>query len=199
MTERERSTIPAEPFKVTMEERAGRKAPVLRGHAAVFNQLSQNLGGYREQIMPGAFKDALSGDVRLLINHDGLPLARTTSGTLTLMEDGHGLAVEATLDPDDPDVCALLPKMQRGDVNQMSFGFCVNPGGQDWATDENGVNIRTLKSVRLFDVSVVTFPAYTGTDVAVRAMRAWQEGLRAPRNPHLLAALAAQARALATA
>lgn len=166
----------------------------LRGHAAVFNELSEDLGGFREQITPGAFAEAIErDDVRLLINHDGLPLARNRSGTLKLVEDNRGLLIEADLDEGDPDVQRLLPKLQRGDVNQMSFGFSVKPGGQDWAKDDEGRTIRTLKKLRLFDVSVVTYPAYPQTDVAVRELRMW-EGSLAPATPmKLLRALQQQA------
>jgi HK97 family phage prohead protease len=166
----------------------------LRGHAAVFNALSEDLGGFREQITPGAFTDALTtDDVRLLINHDGLPLARNLSGTLKLTEDARGLAIEADLDEDDPDVQRLLPKLLRGDVNQMSFGFSVRPGGQDWAKNDEGQTIRTLKKLRLFDVSVVTYPAYTQTDVAVRELRTWEQSLKAPTPYRLMRALERQA------
>lgn len=166
----------------------------LRGHAAVFNELSEDLGGFREQITPGAFAEAIErDDVRLLINHDGLPLARNRSGTLKLVEDNRGLLIEADLDEGDPDVQRLLPKLQRGDVNQMSFGFSVKPGGQDWAKDDEGRTIRTLKKLRLFDVSVVTYPAYPQTDVAVRELRMWEKSL-APATPmKLLRALQQQA------
>ena len=166
----------------------------LRGHAAVFNQLSEDLGGFREQITPGAFVEAIEkDDVRLLINHDGLPLARNRSGTLRLAEDARGLAIEADLDESDPDVQRLLPKLARGDVSQMSFGFSVKPAGQDWAKDDEGRTVRTLKKLRLFDVSVVTYPAYPQTDVAVRELRAWEKS-QVPATPmKLLRALQQQA------
>jgi HK97 family phage prohead protease len=197
MTDLERRSHAADPL--VLEERAegDKKMPVLRGYAAVFNSLSQDLGGFREQIAPGAFAEALTGDVRLLINHQGLPLARTTSRTLALREDDYGLMVEAKLDPTDPDVAGLIPKLQRGDLSQMSFGFSVKPGGQDWAKNDDGMTVRTLKAVRLFEVSVVTFPAYPTTEVAMRSLDAWRSAQQAPRQPNLLAALAAQARALA--
>ncbi len=167
------------------------KTPVLRGHAAVFDSLSQDLGGFREQIKPGAFAQAVKeDDVRLLLNHQGLPLARTASRTLALVEDKRGLAITAELDPDDPDVRGLLPKLARGDLNQMSFSFRVRPGGSQWAEDGEGRTIRTLTDVRLFDVSVVTYPAYLATDVALRSLSAWV------RRPNLTRALAEQSRAL---
>ena len=166
----------------------------LRGHAAVFNQLSEDLGGFREQITPGAFVEAIEkDDVRLLINHDGLPLARNRSGTLRLAEDARGLAIEADLDESDPDVQRLLPKLARGDVSQMSFSFSVKPAGQDWANDDEGRTVRTLKKLRLFDVSVVTYPAYPQTDIAVRELRAWEKS-QVPATPmKLLRALQQQA------
>lgn len=184
---------------LVLEERGegDAKTPVLRGYAAVFDTLSQDLGGFREQIKPGAFAEALSSDVRLLINHTGLPLARTASGTLKLSEDQRGLVVEAQLDPANPIVTQLRSAMQRGDVSQMSFGFSVKPGGQDWAKNDDGITVRTLKAVRLFDVSVVSFPAYPDTSVALRSLDAWKVDHSGPRRPRLLEALALQARALA--
>lgn len=164
---------------VGIEERDG-QAPVLSGYAAVFNTLSGDMGGWREQIQAGAFAEALGMDVRLLINHEGMPLARTASKTLELSEDSKGLKVRAALEPSDPDVQALLPKMRRGDITGMSFAFSVKPGGQDWARDDSGLMVRTLKSLRLFDVSVVTYPAYPATSVAVRSMEDWRKQHDAP-------------------
>lgn len=162
-------------FDAGLELREEGQAVCLVGHAALINQLSEDMGGWREQIASGAFAEALAkDDVRLLVNHRDLPLARTRSGTLKLSEDSRGLAIEATLEPSDPDVQRLLPKLKRGDLSQMSFGFRVAPGGQDWAKDDEGRTVRTLKKLRLFDVSVVTFPAYPQTDVAVRSFQAWQ-------------------------
>jgi uncharacterized protein len=178
---------------IAVEEREG-KTPLLRGHAALFNQLSEDLGGYREQIAPGAFAEAIGrDDVRLLINHDGLPLARTASKTLRLSENERGLAFDADPDPDDVDWQTIQRKLARRDVSQMSFAFSVRPNGQDWAKDDEGRVIRTLKKVRLFDVSIVTYPAYPQTDVGVRELRAWEESQR-PRTPwKLIRALQAQA------
>ena len=157
-----------------IERREG-KAPMLAGHAAVFNQLSENLGGFREQIKPGAFADALADDVRALFNHDpNFILGRSTNGTLRLKEDDIGLAVEIDV-PDTSSVRdQVLAPIERGDVSQMSFGFAVKPGGQDWAEDDEGRLIRTLTAVRLFDVSPVTFPAYPQTDIAMRSLDLWR-------------------------
>lgn len=183
---------------LTIETRDG-KPPIIRGHAAVFNQLSEDLGGFREQISPGAFASAVDGtdDVRALFNHDpNFILGRNMSKTLRLREDSRGLAIEIDA-PETPTIRDLvLAPIARGDVSQMSFGFSPRPGGQDWAKDDEGRTIRTLKSLRTFDVSPVVFPAYPQTDVAMREHRAWLETLPppVPATPfNLLRALADQA------
>lgn len=171
MKEIERRTVVLDEIRI--EKREDGK-PRMVGHAAVFNQLSEDLGGFREQIMPGSFAEAIEkDDVRALWNHNAdHVLGRKASGTLTLAEDARGLAIEI-LPPDTQMGRDLVTLMERGDVNQMSFGFQVRPGGQDWAKDDNSQVVRTIKRVRLFDVSPVTFPAYPQTDVAVRELRAW--------------------------
>ena len=154
-----------------MEIRAEADKVTVGGYAAVFNSLSQDLGGFREVIRRGAFQSTIAGgaDVRFLINHDGLPLARTKSGTLRLAEDDRGLRIDATLDPTDPDVQRLVPKMKRGDLSQMSFGFRTL---KDAWRQEGADQIRELHSVDLFDVSAVTYPAYQATEVALRSLAA---------------------------
>lgn len=151
-----------------LRARSGDK-PGISGHAAVFNQLSEDLGGYREKIQPGAFADTIKGgDVRALWNHDpNFILARTKSGTLRLAEDNTGLKIDADL-PDTTFARDLLKSIDRGDVDQMSFGFMVLPDGSSWRMEE-GTLVRTLLKVELFDVSPVTFPAYPQTDVSARA------------------------------
>jgi len=163
---------------LTIERRDAEPARI-RGHAAVFGQLSEDLGGFREQIAPGAFADAIAGDdVRALFNHDpNFILGRNRAKTLRMKEDTRGLAIEIDA-PDTQTIRDLvLAPIERGDVTQMSFGFSVRPNGQDWAKDDEGRVIRTLKSLRLFDVSPVVFPAYPQTDVAVRELRAWTQAL----------------------
>ena len=158
-----RSGIPA-------EIRADESGLRVEGYAAVFNE-ETDIGGYfRERIEPGAFKDAIGrDDVVFLINHEGLPLARTRSGTLTLTEDDRGLKIETTLDAEDPDVKSIAGKMKRGDLDKMSFAFF--PEVQEW--DESGdMPLRTIKKASLYDVSIVTTPAYEGTEIALRSMRA---------------------------
>lgn len=140
----------------------------VRGYAAVFNSLSESLGGFREVIRPGAFAGVLNQDVRALVNHDdNLILARSKSGTLRLREDGRGLAVEFELG-DQSYAEDLRISMQRGDVTGMSFGFVVGKGGDAWRK-EGGQQVREItRFASLMDVSVVTFPAYPATEAAVR-------------------------------
>lgn len=163
MTLEKRGGIPA-------EIRADENGIKVEGYAAVFGE-ETNIGDmFREVIERGAFKDAIGrDDVVFLINHDGLPLARTRSGTLKLTEDDHGLKIETMLDPEDPDVKSIAGKMKRGDLDKMSFAFY--PEVQEW--DENGdLPLRTIKQARLSDVSIVTTPAYSGTEIALRSLEA---------------------------
>ncbi len=147
--------------------------PSIVGHAAVFNQLSEEMWGFREKIAPGAFRGAINQnqDVRALINHDSnFVLGRTKNGTLSLSEDTKGLRV--SIDPPTTTFAAdLLVSIERKDINQMSFGFEVLK--ETWETDGDK-NIRTIEDVNLFDVSVVTFPAYPQTDVEVN-LRSWED------------------------
>ncbi len=150
----------------------------LSGYAAVFNDASVPLP-FTETIAPGAFRKTLSEtpDVRLLINHEGLPLARTKNGTLKLSEDEVGLRFEAEL-PDTNEARDLYTLIERGDVDQMSFAFRVIR--QKYNKDRTE---RTLTEVSLADgdVSVVTYPAYPTTTVEARehlanAIQAVKEG-----------------------
>ena len=151
-----------------LEIRAGEDGKEkIRGYAAVFNSLSQDLGGFREKIAPGAFADSLNNDVRALIDHDPARiLGRSKAGTLRMKEDEHGLAVE--IDPPDTTTGRdVVASIKRGDLSEMSFGFRTIT--DSWSK-ENGVQLRELRKVDLFDVSVVAFPAYQETSVSVRAL-----------------------------
>jgi hypothetical protein len=137
----------------------------LSGYAAVFNDSSVPLP-FKESIAPGAFRKTLSEtpDVRLLVNHEGLPLARTKNGTLTLSEDDRGLYFSAEL-ADTQESRDIHTLIARGDVDQMSFAFRVIR--QKWSEDRSR---RVLTEVSLSDgdVSVVTYPAYPTTSVEAR-------------------------------
>ena len=136
------------------------------GYAAVFNQWSEDLGGFREMILPGAFSNALNDDVRALINHDAnLVLGRTRSGTLVLTEDEVGLRIKITL-PNTQYARDLVEAMRRGDVDQMSFGFAVET--DRWYEQDGQTRREIVKVARLYDVSVVTFPAYPQTIAQAR-------------------------------
>ena len=137
----------------------------MAGYAAVFNEPSLPLP-FIEKIAPGAFTKTLqeTPDVRLLINHEGLPMARTKNGTMRLYEDATGLFFEAEL-ADTQEARDLYTLVARGDVDQMSFAFRVIR--QNWSKDRSE---RTLAEVSLADgdVSIVTYPAYPATSVEAR-------------------------------
>lgn len=147
-----------------LEIRAEGDNNTLVGYAAVFDSPSEPLP-WIEYVRRGAFSKTLNdgADVRLLIDHEGVPLARTKSGTLALEEDERGLKVEAELDPMNPDAMRVLSAMRRGDMSQMSFAFRTIK--DSWSGDRQ---MRELKEVQLYDVSIVTFPAYEETVAELR-------------------------------
>lgn len=140
------------------------------GYAARFNELSDEIWGMREKIVPGAFSEAiLNSDVRALWNHDpNYVLGRTKNNTLTLREDEQGLFYEVA-PPDTQWARDLVESIRRGDVDQSSFAFSVEI--QEWDESSDPI-IRTIKKVReLFDVSPVTYPAYPTATSGVRSMQ----------------------------
>lgn len=147
-----------------LEIRAEGDGNTLVGYAAVFDSPSEPLP-WTEFVRRGAFAKTINdgADVRLLVDHEGVPLARTKSGTLRIMEDDKGLRVEADLDEANPDAARVMSALRRGDVSQMSFAF--EPVKDSWSSDKK---TRELKEVKLFDVSVVTYPAYEETMVQLR-------------------------------
>lgn len=144
----------------------------IEGHAAVFDSWSETLGGifpFKEKVRKGAFAESIGrDDIRALFNHDpNYVLGRNRAGTLELVEDDVGLRVRIT-PPDTIWARDITTSIRRGDISQMSIGFVVED--DEWSS-KDGIDTRELKKVRLFDVSPVTFPAYTATDVGVRAMQ----------------------------
>lgn len=159
-------------MSLTIEERADALGERIIGHAAVFNVVGEG-GWFREQIKPGAFANSIQADdIRALFNHDAnMVLGRNRAGTLKLNEDERGLLVEI-LPPDTQIARDLRLSIQRGDITQMSFGFETIKDSWEYAQD-GGQDLRTLEEVKLWDVSPVTFPFYTQTDVAVRSHAEW--------------------------
>ncbi len=166
----------------------GGQGKTLEGHAAVFNQPSEDLGGFREIIEPGAFATAIrKDDIRALFNHDpNYILGRNKAKTLMLEEDKEGLRFSIDL-PDTSYARDLAVSVGRGDISQCSFAFRIDgKNGERWEVDGKEAKleeafsamwdkqkhevIRHVVKARLFDVSPVTYPAYPQTDVSARAL-----------------------------
>lgn len=163
----ERRFMPAKELRV---QRADNGPTVLEGYAALYLTRSEDFGNWREQLAPGAFTATLqtSPDVRCLLNHDpNFVMGRTRSGTLRLSEDSTGLHFECDL-PDTQVARDLATSIERGDIDQCSFGMYVDD--DDWQENPDGTYLRTVKAASLFDVSAVTYPAYTATTVSVRSL-----------------------------
>lgn len=140
----------------------------IEGYFAVFNSIYQIFDDLSESVAPGAFDDTLGDDIRALINHDSsLVLGRNTAHTLELRQDGHGLWGSITINPNDQDAMNLYARVQRGDVDQCSFGFDIL--SEDYDVRDDGSVHWTIKKVRLYEVSVCTFPAYEETNVKARS------------------------------
>ena len=166
------SNIEKRAFNAEIEVRAEGETPTISGYASVFNKRSENLGGFREVIAPGAFDGVLNDDVRALFNHDAnFLLARTASGTLRLSVDEEGLRYEF----EPPNTTAgrdLVESMKRGDITQSSFAFTV--ASDSWEERDGGM-LRTINKVeRLYDVSPVTYPAYPDASVGLRSLEAFR-------------------------
>ena len=139
----------------------------IEGYFAVFNSTYQIWDDMSESVAPGAFSDTLGDDVRALIDHETMyVLGRNQAGTLELREDSHGLWGSILINPNDQDAMNLYARVQRGDVNQCSFGFDILEEETDFRDD--GSIHWTIKKVKLYEVSVCTFPAYAETSVQAR-------------------------------
>lgn len=150
------------------QTRAANDDLFIEGYFSVFNSEYPLWEGASEIVKPGAFNNSVSGDVRALINHDSsLVLGRTKAGTLTLRQDERGLWGSIRINRDDVDAMNLYARVQRGDVDQCSFGFDIKretfvdlgDGKCRWEIEEVDP---------LYEVSVCTFPAYTETSVSAR-------------------------------
>jgi hypothetical protein len=161
------------------EVRAVKDKLIIDGHAAVFNLLSLDLGGFREQVNPGAFAQSIAeDDIYGLFNHNpDIVLGRNRAGTLVLTEDSTGLGMNIKA-PDTQAARDLILLIERREVTGASFSFVVPAGGDRWERTE-AFDLRTLLHVRLRDVSPVVFPAYPQTDVSLakRSLEAWRATL----------------------
>ena len=153
----------ASEFKTREDDKALR----IEGYFAVFNSNYDLWDGASESVAPGAFSETLGGDVRALIDHETMyVLGRNQAGTLELREDSHGLWGSVLINPNDQDAMNLYARVKRGDVNQCSFGFDILEEETDFRDD--GSIHWTIKKVKLYEVSVCTFPAYAETSVQAR-------------------------------
>ena len=146
-------------------------------YPAVTERFSEDLGGFKEIIKRGAFRSAISkSDVRALLNHDSnFVLGRNVSGTLKLEEDENGLRAVADF-PNTTYANDLIEVIERGDISQGSFAFTVDEKRSSWKKDKDGKTIREIEEVReLFDVSIVTYPAYPDTSIAQRSLKDWSK------------------------
>lgn len=140
----------------------------IEGYFAVFNSNYDIAPGMSESIAPGAFKNTLAGDIRALVNHDTtLVLGRTTAHTLEVREDGHGLWGSIDINPNDSDAMNAYERVKRGDVSQCSIGFDII--SEETELRENGEIHWTMTEVKLYEVSVCTFPAYESTNIDARS------------------------------
>jgi HK97 family phage prohead protease len=166
MGSRQVRAIPCE-LKTAKQTREDGEELRIEGYFAVFNSNYNLWAGASESVAPGAFSGTLGDDIRALINHDtSLVLGRNKAGTLTLEEDSHGLWGSILINPNDQDAMNLYSRVARGDVNQCSFGFDILDEETEFR--EDGSIHWTIKSVKLYEVSVCTFPAYEETSVTAR-------------------------------
>ena len=155
-------------FQTRADDETGDK--FISGYFSVFNTNYEIWPGATESVAPEAFDGALADDIRCLVDHDThLVLGRTKAGTLKLKTDSRGLWGEVKINPNDSDAMNLYERVKRGDVDQCSFGFDI----LDEEFEDNGTSVHwTIKKVKLYEVSVVTFPAYSDTSVSARKQQA---------------------------
>lgn len=173
--EKTRATRQTRTFNGSFAARAEEDGRHIEGYFAVFGSLYELWPGATESIDPRAFDGALNDDIRCLIDHETrLVLGRTTAHTLVLSVDDHGLFGSALINEKDTDATNLYARVERRDVSQCSFGFDILDEETEVRAD--GSVHYTIKKVKLYEVSVVTFPAYK--DTGVEARRAEYEAMR---------------------
>ena len=177
MMDREKRQMRGVPgsFKTRAEESGDM---FISGYFAVFGSVYELWPGASESVDPHAFDEALDDDIRCLINHDTrLVLGRNIAGTLQLRVEEKGLWGEVKINPNDQDAVNVYERVKRGDVNQCSFGFDIIEEN----FEDRGDSVHwTIKAVKLYEVSVVTFPAYEETGVEARKRQ--MEDIRKRKN-----------------
>lgn len=182
--QRQMRSIPGE-FRAIKEEDGNQ---YIEGYFAVFNSNYQIAPDMSESIAPGAFDKTLDGDIRCLTDHDTrLVLGRTTANTFEVKVDDHGLWGRALINPNDQDAVNTKARVDRGDVNQASFGFDII--SEETEFREDGSIHWTITEVKLYECSVCTFPAYEETALSARTSQkeeiqkrrtdAWREKAKA--------------------
>ncbi len=171
---RELHSIRTDAAKLSLRASTERKLPDIIGYSAVFNVLSEDLGGFSERILPGAFDTTLEerGDsIKAFHNHNSdIVIGSTRKGTLELATDDHGLA-HVIQPPDNEWGRPVVAAIERGDIEGMSFGFSLpHPDAATWS-EIDGEPVRDVRALKLFEVSTVSsWPAYPQTSVGVRAL-----------------------------
>lgn len=162
----ERRTLKGSPadYKVRAED----GNPIIEGYFAVYDSIYEIAPGMTESIAPGAFNDSLSGDIRMLINHDTtLVVGRSSAHTLELRDDSHGLWAKAPVNPKDSAAMDAHARVERGDVSQASIGFDIIE--EDTEFRDDGSIHWTIRKAKLYEVSICTFPAYESTNISARS------------------------------
>jgi len=166
--EREKFQIRALNMEIEKRADSGEGDLFLEGYFAVFNSIYELWPGATESIAPGAFSDAMSGDVRALYNHDqNLVMGRTAAGTLELKEDSRGLWGRIKINREDSDAMNAYSRIQREDVTQCSFGFDIEKESMEMK-DDGSVHWTIEKVNPLYEISPCVFPAYQETTVSAR-------------------------------
>lgn len=175
------------PAHLEAREAADTENPKIEGYFSVFGDIYDMGYGLTESVDRHAFDETIAGDVRALVDHDTAKvLGRTSAHTLDLKVDEHGLWGSIDVNPNDTDAMNLYARVQRGDVNQCSFGFEILDETTEFR--ENGDIHWTINKVKLYEVSVCTFPAYESTSVSARSkdaeelrkrqLDAWKEQMK---------------------
>lgn len=164
------------PFEIRAAERPG-TIGVLRRRAIVFNVLSEDLGGFKEEIDPKSLDQAMKDypDIRAFWNHNTSDLlGRTTAGTLRLFMTNDGVDYEVDL-PDTQAGRDVKVLAERGDLRESSFGFDTAADGDEWSRRDDGTRVRRVTRIeRLYEVSPVSIPAYPQTSCALRSLERWE-------------------------